>query len=491
MAQIKSGASTDLLTVNPGSKAARVELVDQFGNPLAPQNGSALNRDTARGSLVSGADHRINRLLRLSSNGDMMAAQPAPLLYDSCEGGAVDTGKWVQTIAGAGTIAQASAGVTLNAALSASAGMAAMHTSHRTFAYAGRNSLLFRARMRPSTAGHQNNNLIELGFGNPASAALAPSGVGAFWRKDGTGQWVPVISVSPGSEQLGVAVSDATFAAAIAPNSFAVFEVFAESSRVTFRIVTTAGVVVSEQVLDLAGTVAELQATHLNAFYRTYQISATGGAVAPVFAAVAVYNVDNALGLDFRTLQVGQGYGSMTSPTLYTQLANYANNVAPSPIAAASMSNTAAAYTTLGGQFAFGGAAGPPAGGETDYIAFGFQNPSPYNMYVYRNSISTANVGAPVATTPTLLQWSHAFNSSTVSLATGAPYAPNRKTIGMQTALVGTAAGDVYKDPTALWEGVEVVYPGRFYHVFMKLLVGSPTVNQIIRGICSVDAVFQ
>ncbi len=99
------------------------------------------------------------------------------------------------------------------------------------------------------------------------------------------------------------------------------------------------------------------------------------------------------------------------------QTANYANTAAP---ASATLSNTAAGYTTLGGQWQFAAV----AGAETDYALFGFQVTAAAaasankNLFITGIRIEAVNTGAAVATTATLLQWGLAVGGTAVSLAT-------------------------------------------------------------------------
>ena len=94
-----------------------------------------------------------------------------------------------------------------------------------------------------------------------------------------------------------------------------------------------------------------------------------------------------------------QGIGGMTQG----QTANYVNSTVP---ASATLSNTAAGYTTLGGQFQFAAV----AGAETDYALFAFQVPAASatvtgrTLVIQSIAIDTFNTVVAVATTATLLQ---------------------------------------------------------------------------------------
>ena len=160
------------------------------------------------------------------------------------------------------------------------------------------------------------------------------------------------------------------------------------------------------------------------------------------------------------------------------QLANHANSTSPS---SASLSNTAAGYTTLGGrwQFAAVGAA------ATDFALFGYQVPTTHRLMIDEIAISTVNTGATVATTATILDWSLGINSTAVSLATAdsdPAYGPRRVPLGVQGLRVGDLIGYTPADIVRRFKNPLVVEPGRFVHVIVQVPVGTATSSQVIRG---------
>lgn len=194
----------------------------------------------------------------------------------------------------------------------------------------------------------------------------------------------------------------------------------------------------------------------------------------------------------------GMELSSIQSPpgAAATQLANYANSAAP---ASASLSNTTAGYTTLGGQFQFAAV----AGAETDYALFGYQVPAgsvtqPGKNLVIRGIwIDTYNTGAAVATTPTLLQWTLGVGSSAVSLATAdsltaAGRGPRRLALGSQSFPVGAAIGaDSGKAIDRNLDAPIIVAAGTFVHVILKMPIGTATPSQIIRGVVGFNGYFE
>lgn len=174
-------------------------------------------------------------------------------------------------------------------------------------------------------------------------------------------------------------------------------------------------------------------------------------------------------------------------------LANYANSAAP---ASATLSNTAAGYTTLGGQFQFAAV----GGAETDYALFAFQVPAQSatnqgrTLLVRGVWIDTTNTGAAVAGTETILQWSVGYDSSAVSLATAdAAAAKARRVVplGIQSFAIGAAIGAQAIRISQAFAQPLPVYAGNYFHVILKMPRGTATASQVIRGIVGVDATWE
>lgn len=475
-------------SVNSGevdsSGQQRVILYDSAGNVLNPVNRAAIVA-TAGGILNLGADYKVARSFRVDETGTLRSTSESLFLYDGCEGAAIDTNKWLSTVT-TSTITQAAAtGILLNAGSSVAINTGAMITSQRKMPKLLGGPLLARFRVRATA--HFANGLIEVGFGNPASAITALFGDGAIWRKDSAGQWLPVISVNS-VEALGTPISNATFIAAIATTEYAIFTVELHAAYARFCIYKQDGSLVTSQDMDwtAGANFASLAVTHVNILARQWNSGATGTAVQAFIDEVMCTALDVMHQRPYDVSQSGMHYNSLTSPTAYSQNANYANSAAP---ASAALSNTAAGYTNLGGQFQFA----MVAGAETDYALFGFTNPSPYSLYVRGISITTWNTGAVSGTNASLFQWGYAANSSAVSLATGAPNPPMRGVIGAQGMLTGTPIGDMANPPTLqrLFQTPISVDPGKLFHIILKVQLGTATASQIIRGVCDIDGFFE
>lgn len=221
----------------------------------------------------------------------------------------------------------------------------------------------------------------------------------------------------------------------------------------------------------------------------------TGGAASAVMnARVAKYTITNggfATNRLWPTAMTGMGLSANQSLT--AGLANYANSAAP---ASATLSNTAAGYTTLGGQFQFVGV----AGAETDYALFAFQVPAATTAVTGRNLvirgvwIDTVNTGAANGATATVLQWSLGVGGTNVSLATADGTNTRARAVtslGYQSfapsAVIGAQATriDVNLDAPLVCE------PSSFVHVILKIPVGIVTASQIIRGVVGFNGYFE
>ena len=172
--------------------------------------------------------------------------------------------------------------------------------------------------------------------------------------------------------------------------------------------------------------------------------------------------------------------------------ANMANSAAP---ATATLSNTAAGYTTMGGQFQFAAV----VGAETDYALFGYQVPAATaaitgrQLYIRGVSIDAFNSVVATATTATVLQWSLGVGSTAVSLATAeaaAAKAPRRIPLGIQTFPVGATVGAVAVPVIANFEAL-AVNAGEFVHVILKVPIGTATATEIFRGTVRIEAFWQ
>ena len=463
----------------------RVIPYDASGNSLAPVNRAAVS-ELAGGQLNSGKDYKIARTQRVSSTGAVeIAGDGTFMLWDAFEGTTRNLNQWVETLTSFTTAQALATGLTLNSGASVTTTQGALESSHRQFPIISRAGLIFRARLRFQGA---TNCFEEWGFSDCSSATTAVISNGAFFRRDGSGSLQPILAFN-GTEGAGPTMTGP------ATTDYAWYEIFLEDDRATFQIISVTGVLVSSAVMERGATggtgtgvaaAARLFAvTHLPCFFRTYNSGAAGTAPQIALTHCSVQLEDAWNQRSHIVAMSGMGLNSLTSPTAYTQLANYANSAAP---ASATLSNTAAGYTTLGGQYQFAA----QATNETDFALFGWTNPSPYTFYCTGVRIGEMiNTVAAVATTASVYHWGLGFNSSAVSLATAAPYSPMKVQLGVQAFAIAAAIGAIA--PGFSWTpGTPMaVQPGRFLHVILKQLLGTATATEIFRGAVTIDGFFE
>ncbi len=169
------------------------------------------------------------------------------------------------------------------------------------------------------------------------------------------------------------------------------------------------------------------------------------------------------------------------------QLGNHANSTAPS---AATLSNTAAGYATLGGKFGFAAV----AGAETDYALFAYLVPTTHKLWIKGVAISAFNTGAAVATTAHTLEWALGLNSTAVSLATtdSSPvFGPRRLQLGAHHLATSAPIGAVFPEIVRKFDAPLLVEAGRYVHTILRMPVATATGSQVIRGQVAIDGFFE
>jgi len=489
---IQDGVNPTLMDVDTTSNAAHTTIYNPDGTVLAIKDKTSMGivPGTTYGMPLIGADNETPRLSRAMTDGSLITGGERVLaLHDACEGAAVNTNKWIQTLTTM-TITQAAAsGILLNASAIGTTTTGAMQTSHRFFERPSRSGILAQARVR-STA-HFTNNLFEVGFGSPATATSASIVDGAIWRKDGTGQYVPVIGIN-GSETLGTPIPNATYDAAIGVTQYGLFEVEVDPARCIFRIYTITGSLFNEQVIDFDPTTPSFAVTRLQAMFRTYNSNTVATPVQHFVDEIGVFWQDLTYGKQWAEIKVSQSDHVVSSPTTaFAQLATYANNAAPGTT---TPSNTAAASATLMGLAAWNNAGTSFAASDTlDLIIFGLQIPSPYSLVIKRVRIDNISLGAASGAAVYSIQWFLAVNGSALSLATAGTYPPMKKALGFTTLANAAAIGSRFDTAIDVSFPAGVcVFPGRFCVIGARVIGASiATTNQVIRTAADIDGYFE
>lgn len=207
-------------------------------------------------------------------------------------------------------------------------------------------------------------------------------------------------------------------------------------------------------------------------------------------------NIVDSLGVvENRVLGSYQGLSGGTMGSL----ASYANSANPTAAAPSNTALTANLPAGLGGQ----GAVTAAAAAATDGIWSSVQIPAGSTTVQGRrlriNSIivDAVNMGAAVATTATTIQFSLAFGSTGVSLATGdsitmtsaTTKAPRRLPLGIMNWPIAAPIGampDKGKIEVRLLNPI-FVNPGEFVQLVGKFLNGTATASQVINFVYTLD----
>ena len=168
------------------------------------------------------------------------------------------------------------------------------------------------------------------------------------------------------------------------------------------------------------------------------------------------------------------------------------NAAAATVITGGAISQTAAIATGLGGQ---AGIIANTAGADGLITAFqvptGGINQTARNLYITGVRIDAVNLGAAVATTATILQWSLAYGATggtipslaqgeSASFATGTAKAYRRVPLGLQSWIVGATIGAAANAIVINFDTPVVVAPGEWVATVAKFLVGTATASQVI-----------
>lgn len=171
----------------------------------------------------------------------------------------------------------------------------------------------------------------------------------------------------------------------------------------------------------------------------------------------------------------------------FDQLTNHANSTSP---VSATLSNTAAGYSKLGGryQFAMVGSA------ATDFALFAYQVPDNLRAFITGLRIDAMVTGAANATTASILDWFLGVNANAVSLATAdvaGVGAPRRIPVGMMGCLAAAAIGTPFAPAIEIAFPTPIVCePGRFIHIGLQVPLGTATSSEVIRGDVLVNGYF-
>lgn len=472
----------DLLGTNG---AARALLYDAAGNPLVRSDGETIpTAQTSKGVISMGVAGDAVRALSLSKFGRTDTPNRRLYMWDPIEGATLNSQRWTSTLTTM-TVTQAATGILLNASAITTTTTGALISTKSMFNRPPTSVLSFRARMRSTLVANQEG-IAGLVFQATlsATAVLGASDAGAYWKFGTDGTIKPAVWFNGSEVFLGTAIEGL---AAYSSTEYYDYNVQIEEDRITFLVLQTSVTgdvyVLSEQTFRVADTQQkQFQVTHLAAFLRVRNNSApaSAGQLMILEPQVSGLEIDHNLLFDQQLAENGQAL--TVSPTAFTQLQQFANSAAP---ASATLSNTAAGYTTLGGLWQFANL----AGAATDYCLFGFTIPTPYRLKLRGIHIAAWNTGAANAATPaTTLVWGLGINGATVNLSTGGHI---RRLLGQTTIPISAAIGANANDIDVSFDVPLVCEPGTVLAIILRVVAGAATASQIIQGMVDIRGVLE
>ena len=431
---------------------------------------------------AEGLPDPVRRTLRVTPDGRLRAGIDQVLWEDTFNHAIVDTSAY-QCVTSTATLSVAGGYWVFNAGNSVASGAVARVQTYRPFqlSASSTNEVVFRVRFNTAL---QANSIAEFGLGFAATTATPTDGV--YFKVNTAGALQGVVNVN-GTES----TVDLAFTPVAGENNF--YRLVQDQDQVEFYI--NGHLYGVKAIANTSAATSYSRALPL--LMRCYNAAVVSTAFRMEISDVAVIGRDLANNRLWSTCRAGMEQSSANNARGAAAgfTANYANSAAP---ASATLSNTAAGYTTLGGQFQFAAV----VGAETDYALFGFQVPAPSaagagkNLVIRGMRIETANTGAAVGATATLLQWGLGVGSTAVSLATAdsataGTRAPRRITLGMQVFPAAGAIGLVAAPVDVNLDAPLYVAAGTFVHVILKMPVGLATASQVIRGTVMINGFWE
>lgn len=468
MAIIKSGDSGDLLKID-SSNAARTTLYDQLGNPAILKEDQNI-ASIAAGMLAMGKNDATAVPLRVDRFGSSATSFHNPILTESFEGSTIHAGRWLTSASGMAVSTTSSTGAILNSTNTLSANSYVSISSTRSIQVSQRQPIHIKFRANII----QNPNATsQVGMFNSVNNTANSTG---FYFEFGTTGYVVPTFVFNGTNFNGDAIL-------LTNTNYYTYDIFKDDDSIIYTIQDTlTGAVINKQTLALPTTAQRfLSATCLPFAARIFN-STTAPTIASKLTITDVYVslLDGNLNAPLAHLMALQSKDSSQHPLTGAPTIQYTNNAEPT---SATLSNTAAGYTTLGGKFQFAAV----AGAVTDYALFSYVVPSPVNFVCTGVYIDTWVTGAAVATTPTLLQWSLITNATAISLANA--YL-TRTYIGSQSLAIGTPIGGMATTVNRQFDTPIVTGAGRYMTLALKMPVATATASSVIAGAVHFEGYF-
>jgi hypothetical protein len=389
------------------------------------------------------------------------------------------------------TATQASGFLALNSANATASGNAANVRTYRAFPMYGSFPMYTEFWLREGNA-TATNAVSEWGIGYVSGTATPTDGV--FFRRLAGGSLRGVINFN-GTETIatinttsvpsrsGVGLDD--------PGDTSHYVISVASDAVYFWI----NDVLVAQMMIPANQPTATSSTEQPIFARVYNsgIASAGRRIEIGVLSSSLGDADSSK--SWMDIQAGNGASSIQNQpgSASGSTANFVNSTGP---ASATLSNTAAGYTTLGGQWQYLAV----AGAETDYALFGFTIPAGTaalpgkSLCITDVRIGETTVTGAAVVTTTILQWGLATGSTAVSLATAdgaATVGPRRKALGSQSLAAAAAIGALAPGFDRNFNTPMCSPPGTFVHVILKQPQGAATALLVFRGTVDVNGYWE
>lgn len=470
MAGITFGSSSS--TLKGASGSAQVQLYDGSGNAIYVAQNAAFVSANQKAIPVASLNDASLVFNRCDRTGGQALAYGTPLLHEDVEGSTLNSQRW-NTTNTTMAVGQSNANIIINNASITTANTNCTLLSLKQFFKTQRQIIHAKIRAR---ANFIANSVIEFGFGTSTGASIHNNG--AYWQFTSAGQCVPVLAYN------GTEVTGTNIAGSLSASNYYVWDVWLDDDSATFTCQdSSTQAIISQQTLQLPLAQPRMfNVTHVPAMARVY-IAGVSPASAPqlLIGEFYVESLDVNMVKLWPQTMAQNARSALFSPTAYSQLAQFANSAAPS---SATLSNTAAGYTTLGGIYQFAAV----AGAATDYNLFNYTVPSGYQLVVTGITIDCWNTGAAVATTPTLLVWGLGVQGTTANLSSGGYI---RTGLGSQSLPVAAAIGANTTQIVRRFNTPIVCDGSRLLSVILRMPVGTATASQVVAGLVNIEGFFE
>ena len=326
------------------------------------------------------------------------------------------------------------------------------------------------------------NTTVDFGMGLVSSTA-DPTG-GALFRLNSAGELRGVTISNGGSESTTPVLTYSN------PTDFQDFVIVIGRSSVTFFInEVPVGSIAAPP--NSTGPVAGESFPGFVRIYNNATVSTAQKVYVSKIVSATMGGLSNRDSTHLAALKGDIGQQHVTGVGTGGQTTNWTNSGAP---AAATLSNTAAGYTTLGGLFSFAAL----AGANTDYALFAYQVPAGTLTNMGRTLIvrgvaidAFVSTAAGTPTVATVLEWGFAFGSMAVSLAateSTSTKLPRKGFLGIQAVPITAVVGTELRRIQQTFEQPIAVNAGEYFHIILRIPAGAATTYPTITGGVFIDA---